>query len=271
MGRTTTRALGAEEELHLLEAARSGDPEARQRFMEEHLDLVVEVSREMAYRFRSRVQPTELYGVAVEGLLEAMERFDPERATKGFRSFGKARIRGAILDEVRRVDTVPRSERLRARRVECAVEELSQKLGRPPTGQELAERLGMAFDNPRMARGRNLRNMVVNYSELRALNHDEVPGGLDGLVGEECPGAETTEARDAFETLLKGLTGKERIILRLYYVDGHSMREIGQHLGICESRVSQIHKNLLGRLRARFASPGHVDAAAFKEAVARYA
>ena len=247
MGEGTKREKG--KSVALLIAARDGDQEARDQLIEEYLDLVMDVSREMAYRFQSRVEEGELYGIALEGLLDAIARFDENRM-HGFKSFCRTRIRGAILDEVRRNDSVPRSERLRVRRIEEAYSSLCQKHGRPPTEVELANDLGLAFDSPRMMRGRALRKMVMSYTELAARNQN-MPRGLEGMVDPESDESGALDARDAFDAMLRGLSEKERTILRAYYGEGHSMREIGLMLGICESRVSQIHKNVLARLQSR--------------------
>ncbi|MBK9384951.1 MAG: sigma-70 family RNA polymerase sigma factor [Planctomycetes bacterium] len=236
----------------MLAALQDGDVSAGQRLVEKLLPWVFQVARDLSYRLGAHVEEGELYGPGVEGLLEALRRYDPLRGA-GLRTFCKPRIRGAMLDEVRRADPVPRSERLRVRRVQAAQEELTQKLSRPPAEHELASSLGLRLGSPRLAHGAHLSRGVRAFSDL-GIHLADGQHVEDTLSDPRSSVTASCANDDGFATLLRDTSDKERAILELYYAQDLSMREIGERLGICESRVSQIHKNVLARLRAKLAS-----------------
>lgn len=235
-----------------LEALCAGDSGMAQTLVERYLPWIVQAARDIAFRLGSHVEEAELYGSGVEGLLDALKRYDPERGA-GLRTFCKPRIRGAMLDEVRRADPVPRSERLRVRRLQAAQEDLTQQYTRPPAEHELAASLGLRLGSRHLAHGTQVTRGVRAFTDLSV-------GASAGGVFEETlttsadSASEACAKDDGFAALLRDASDKERAILELYYVQDYSMREIGERLGICESRVSQIHKNVLARLRSRLAS-----------------
>lgn len=235
-----------------LAALCAGDTAVAQTLVERYLPWIVQAARDISYRLGSHVEEAELYGSGVEGLLDALKRYDPERGA-GLRTFCKPRIRGAMLDEVRRADPIPRSERLRVRRVQEAQEHLTQHFNRPPAEHELASSLGLRLGSPRLMHGAQLSRGVRAFSDIGV----NLPAGQaleDNLSATDDSACDECANEDGFAVLLRDASDKERAILELYYAQDYSMREIGERLGICESRVSQIHKNVVARLRSRFAS-----------------
>lgn len=183
----------------------------------------------------------------VFGLIDAVERFDPERSPR-FESYAAARIRGAILDELRAQDWVPRSVRGRVRELERAQERLESRLQRAATDAELAEELGLPVQEVR-AFGRQVQ--LVSVEAL-----DESSGGVSELFADDAapdPMAvvQATETLRQLAFAVAQLEERDRDVVRLYYLENRTLAEIGRLLGVTESRVCQLHTRLVGRLRGR--------------------
>jgi RNA polymerase sigma factor for flagellar operon FliA len=192
------------------------------------------------------------YGIL--GLIDAIEKFDPSRAIK-FETYGVPRVRGAILDELRSIDWVPRSVRAKARAVDSALSKLEGKLGRSPTDRELADELEMTTSD--------LDDILRQTSRAGLLQLDDVlfrQGGSGGqTLGDtlqdqgDAPGAtiELEETRRQLAKAIQRLDDRERKVLTLYYYEGLNLAEIGDILGVTESRACQIHTKAVLRLRQR--------------------
>jgi RNA polymerase sigma factor for flagellar operon FliA len=232
-----------------LEYRRARSPAVRDRLVERYLALVKYAAAWVAGRLPSHLRLDDLYSAGMLGFLDAIEHYDPERGVP-FAAYATPRIRGAILDELRRGDCVPRRVRRKLRDAERAMESLTRELDREPTDEELATRLGMDV----AAYRRLLGEGVTLVSLDGAARDDEAGGSLEALVDRSQPGPlgvlEARERRRWLGRLIDGLPERERLVLALYYYEELTMQEIGAVLGVTESRVSQIHSGAVLRLRA---------------------
>jgi RNA polymerase sigma factor for flagellar operon FliA len=219
----------------------------RDRLVVHYTALVSSVAHRVASGLPSYVEHADLVQSGVFGLIDAVERFDPERSPR-FESYAAQRIRGAILDELRAQDWVPRSVRGRARELERAQERLEARLLRAATDRELAGELGLPVHE---LRGLTRQVQVVSVEAL-----DETAGGASELLADQDtpdPMA-TVQARETLRQLamVVGQLGeRDRTVIRLYYLENRTLAEIGRLLGVTESRVCQLHTRLVGRLRGR--------------------
>lgn len=234
----------------------SRDPVARDRLIVHYSPLVKFVAGRVGAGLPNSVDPGDLVSAGVFGLIDAVERFDPERGVK-FETFAVPRIRGAVFDGLRSLDWVPRSVRSRAREVETAFQHLEGSLGRSPTDDELARQLKIT-DGEFQKWLAAIASTTVGPLD-RALVAGAEPRNLTGDVPDS-PSAvvEESEVRRLVRTELKRLPERERTVLSLYYDEGLTLAEIGSVLGVTESRVSQIHTKAVLHLRARLSATGVV-------------
>lgn len=232
----------------------SRDPIARDRLIVHYSPLVKFVAGRVGAGLPNSVDSGDLVSAGVFGLIDAVERFDPERGVK-FETFAVPRIRGAVFDGLRSLDWVPRSVRSRAREVESAFTELEGRLGRAPTDDEISKHLkitGPEFQKWLAA----IASTTVGPID-RALVAGAEPMALTGDVPDS-PAAQVEEKE--VKRLVRGevrrLPEREKLVLSLYYDEGLTLSEIGTVLGVTESRVSQIHTKAVLHLRARLASTG---------------
>lgn len=230
-----------------------GDIAARDLLLTDNLSLVHHVARQLERKLSNELDHDELVSAGTLGLMAAMSSFDPDRGL-AFSTFAVPRIRGAILDELRRQDHVPRSVRRKTRDITAARNALAAKLCRAPEDVEVAEALGVdvqtlwkwesdvegAIRVP-IDRPANDRGGESHTSPLDLL-HTDPTEGIDEKLGRE---QEVTMLRDA---ILK-LKEQERTVLALYYFEELKLHEIAEILGLTESRVSQIRSKALARLR----------------------
>jgi RNA polymerase sigma factor for flagellar operon FliA len=225
----------------------NGDLAARRELLSRYIGLVHHAAREVAPRVRDAVSLDELFSAGSLGLLQAMEGFDPDRGL-AFSTFAMRRIRGAILDELRSRDPLSRSDRAQVRRLDAAVAELEQRLGRAPSTTEIAGHLGL--DHHMVSRLRQ-RTAAVG-----AVSLEGEPGGrtLADRLGDEGDhlihaGLEANERAGALQAALDALPPRERLILARSYFEEHPLRQIARDLGVTESRVCQLRAQALARLR----------------------
>jgi RNA polymerase sigma factor for flagellar operon FliA len=235
------------------EYKKTGDPNLRNALLECYYPMVRHVSSSLLRRFPRCVDLEELSSAGIHGLYRALEAYDPERGGT-FKTYCASRIKGAILDELRSQDWVPRAVRVKAQRFERAREELIGAFGREPTNPELAEHLGLALSDfqveSREAVTYSMKNFTDGEVEAEEGDGSEPFSEMAHEDADLRPGR-WLEVEDGFQKVLEGLTDKERLILLLYYKEELKMREIGERLNITESRVCQIHSNLMERLRKR--------------------
>ena len=189
-----------------------------------------------------------------EGLIQAVDGYDPSRGTS-FASFAVRRIRGSILDATRREDPLPRSLRRSTRQVEQAAQELASQLGRWPTRKELALRLGISTQEVRRSQEHASPRIISLEQVLRGGAQDGDHHTWDPVDNDERADPAFAAERSASLKLLRlavsQLNERDRAILRLRYGESRSFYEAGQALGLSESRVCQLHKRILRRLRGQ--------------------
>ena len=196
------------------------------------------------------VDTGDLVSAGVFGLMGAIDRFDPGQGVK-FESYAVPRIRGAILDGLRALDWVPRSVRSRARTVQDAITALEHRLGREPTDEEIAAEAGIGIDELATWLADIAAGSIGPLDHVAMENaHSRDDGVQPGVAIEE------TELRSAMRAEIGRLPERERAVLILYYDDGLTLSEIGEALGVTESRISQIHAKAVLQLRSRLASAG---------------
>jgi RNA polymerase sigma factor for flagellar operon FliA len=236
----------------------TGDTSLRERLILHYSPLVKYVAGRVGVGLPPNIEQADLVSYGIFGLIDAIEKFDLERAIK-FETYAISRIRGAIIDELRSIDWIPRSVRYKAREVEKAYAALEAKLRRTPTEQEVAEELGISTTD--------LRQIFSQVSFVNVLALDELlnTGGEKGDKLSLVDTLEDSKAEDpvqAFEAeemkyLLAGaintLPEREKIVVTLYYYEGLTLAEIGQVLGVTESRICQMHTKAVLQLRAKLA------------------
>jgi RNA polymerase sigma factor for flagellar operon FliA len=234
------------------------DPKAREALILEHTPLIRYVAGRIAMRLPAHVSLDDLTSAGVLGLIDAVDKFDPGKKVQ-FKTYAEFRIRGAILDELRAMDWVPRSVRKKSSNVEDAYNRLQNQLGRPATDEEVAEEMGVNLEDFHRildeVKGVNLLSMDDQDGPLAHLEAEQIlkAQGMDdsedplGLLG-------LAELRQQVAQAIDGLPEKEKLVVSLYYYDELTMREIGEVLGYTESRISQMHTKAILRLRARLRS-----------------
>jgi len=231
------------------------DPTAREQLIVHYSPIVKFVASRLAAGLPSSVDTGDLVSAGVFGLMDALDRFDPDRGAK-FETFAIPRVRGAVLDGLRQLDWVPRSVRRRIRAVEGAIAQLESTLHRTPTDEELATALEIsATELQRWLASIAVAN-VGPLEHLMATGRGEVTHPADAMG---VPGAalEERELRRAMRAEVRRLPERERTVIALYYGEDLTLAEIGAVLGVTESRVSQIHTKAVLVLRSRLNAAGH--------------
>jgi RNA polymerase sigma factor for flagellar operon FliA len=248
----------AEDRALWLEYGRTRDKALRDRLIVAYSPLVKYVAGRLGSGLPAHVEEADLISYGLIGLMSAIERYDPERDIK-FKTYAIARIRGSIIDELRTLDWVPRSVRSRARAIERAIRELEAKLARAPTDPEIAARVGISTEELEESLVDISRSSIAALDELwsTAGEGDQV-SLLDML---EDPGSvkpaealDETEVREALAEAIARLPEREKLVVTLYYYEELTLREIGEVLGVTESRVSQLHTKAILRLRSRLSA-----------------
>ncbi|MBI5230902.1 MAG: RNA polymerase sigma factor WhiG [Coriobacteriales bacterium] len=234
------------------------DTAARDQLILNYSPLVKYVAGRLASSLPQTVDTADLISYGIFGLIDAIEKYDPERAIK-FETYAIARIKGAIIDELRAMDWVPRSVRSRAREIEQAYIKLENQYKRVPTDEEVASAIGVTTDEYQDILAKLSYTSVVSFEELWVGNdRDDNQGGPASIKDEsaEDPVAifENLELRDILADAIERLPEREKTVIALYYYEGLTLKEIGQVLGVTESRVSQLHTKAVLRLRARMSS-----------------
>ena len=228
------------------------DLDTRNELLEKYLPLVRTIAADLCANTSANVEFDDLMSTGIFGLIEAVESYDPAREVK-FSTFCKPRIKGAMIDALREYDWVPRLTRQRCNKLKKAKAMLCSKLEREPTNDELAKELGVDDKEFKRIRRDSTPVSLVPLSHVASSDDDE--SRVDTLKNERVamPGSDM-ERKDSYEFLIKGLSRIERLIIELYYYECMTMCQIGKVLRISESRVSQIHTEVLDRLREQIVS-----------------
>jgi RNA polymerase sigma factor FliA len=236
----------------------AGDEHARERLVVAYSPLVKYVAGRMASGLPAHVDEADLISYGLVGLINAIQRFDLGRDVK-FETYAITRIKGAIIDELRSLDWVPRSVRQRARDIERANAKLEHRLQRAPTDEEMAEELGISVDEFQDSLLQISNSTIAALDELWTVNDssgDQV-SLLDTITDESAPDpaalVDATDLKDHVADAITRLPEREKLVVALYYYENLTLREIGEVLGVTESRVSQLHTKAILRLRSRLA------------------
>jgi len=235
---------------------RTGDRELRDRLILNYAPLVKYVAGRLGSGLPAHVEDDDLVSYGLLGLIGAIERFDPDRDIK-FETYAIARIKGAIIDELRSMDWVPRSVRARARDIERAIAELERKLMRAPNDDEIASKLGVSEEEFQDSLLEISRSSIAALDELWAgpAGTGDTVSLIDTIEDPQAPEPQQamaqTELREALSESIARLPEREKLVVTLYYYEELTLREIGEVLGVTESRVSQLHTKAILRLKAR--------------------
>ena len=234
----------------------ASDERARERLVVAYSPLVKYVAGRMGSALPAHVEEADLISYGLGGLISAIERFDPGRDIR-FETYAVARIRGAIIDELRTLDWVPRSVRARAREFERVNTKLEARLHRAPSDEEMAAELAISVEELQDTLLQVSNSTIVALDELWTVSDstgDQV-SMLDTLADDaaEDPEAlvERSSFRDRVADAIVALPEREKMVIALYYYESLTLREIGEILGVTESRVSQLHTKAVLRLRSK--------------------
>jgi RNA polymerase sigma factor for flagellar operon FliA len=236
----------------------TGDERLREQLILHYSPLVKYVAGRVSVGLPSNVDQADFVSSGVFGLIDAIEKFDPERSIK-FETYAITRIRGAMIDELRALDWIPRSVRQKARAIERAYATLEASLRRTPTEAEVAEEMDISLEE---LHGVFSQLSLANVVALEELLHAGGEGGdrlslMDTLEDTAADNpveiAEDRELRQLLARAVNTLPDREKTVVTLYYYEGLTLAEIGEVLGVTESRVSQIHTKSVLQLRAKLA------------------
>lgn len=222
----------------------SGDLEARERLIVHYAPLVKYVAGRVRSGLPPQVDQGDLISDGIIGLMDAIDKFDPARGLQ-FQTYAARRLRGAIIDGLRRSDWVPRSVRDKLREIDAAQVALERRLGRTPMDDEVAAELSISVTELRSTYG------AVSYTHVRSIDelgtaYENFPLGTTILADHDVDDRSDEFLRDVHE-----LPERDRVIVALYYWERFTLAEIGQVLGVSESRVSQLHTRAMMTLRRR--------------------
>ena len=229
----------------------------RQKTIEELMPVIKHLAYKFSYGFDDDMLIDDLVSAGVMGLLESLDRYDPRKNIK-LNTFAYWRIRGAMIDELRRRDWIPKNTRSKAKKITEAIRDLESRLGRYPEEAEVAQELGVNLED--------YLTMLKEFGTLTILSVDELaektglpPDEVTAYaMEEETDPEQRAELRDIERLLgkeIEKLSERQRQVLTFYYYEDMNMKEIAELLNITESRVSQIHSQALLNLRARFKRP----------------
>jgi RNA polymerase sigma factor for flagellar operon FliA len=238
----------------------TGDDRAREGLILHYSPLVKFVAGRVGAGLPKNVDQSDLISFGTFGLIDAVDKFEPERGFK-FETYAVNRIKGAILDELRALDWVPRSVRSRAREIQRTMAELEHRMQRTPTEEEVADAMEVPVDSLRDHLGEIANLGFVALDEL--LNPSERESGsmgemiADTAAIDPSGSYEKEETRYLLADSINRLPDRERLVLTLYYYEGLTLAEIGGVLNVTESRICQIHTKAVMSLRNRFIEPAY--------------
>jgi RNA polymerase sigma factor for flagellar operon FliA len=219
----------------------------------EQIVLYTPLVKRIAYHLMSRLPPNvqqdDLIQAGLIGLLEALRNYDASQGAS-FQTYARIRIRGAMLDEIRKNDWAPRSVHRKARMVAEVVREIEHKTGRDARDHEIAEALQVSLEEYHQLLQEASGHRVFSYDELEMETHGGVPGLVEKDKG-PLEGLQTEDFKRSLAEAIAGLPERERMVMSLYYDEELNLREIGAVIGVSESRVCQIHSQAVIRLQSR--------------------
>lgn len=228
------------------------DQNLRNILIEHHVPLVRSIAERVLQTLPKSIELDDLTSAGTFGLMDAIDGFDLERGIK-FKTYCTTRIRGSILDELRSQDWVPRLVRLKAHRLEKATRKLEGELGRDPNEYELAEAMGMSLPELQATENEASARTIFSLSEKWDDGDDDKEMEKVEILADKkgTDPVQSIHQKDLLDVITRNLTKKERLIIIMYYYEGLTMREIGEIMQLTESRVCQIHSNVMSRLKAQ--------------------
>lgn len=231
------------------------DPALRERLIKQYAPLVKYVAGKVAVGMPANVEFDDLVGYGVFGLFDAIEKYDPDKHVK-FKTYAVTRIRGAIFDELRSIDWVPRSVRQKTREIEDVVRRLESSLGRAATDEEISGQLGITTKEFEKIMMKISATSILSLNDVWYTGEDNDKVSIADSI--ESPQSlnpdiivEKDEIRRVIVQSIQDLPEKEKKVLVLYYYEDLTLKEIGKVLEVTESRVSQLHTRAIIRLRAK--------------------
>jgi RNA polymerase sigma factor for flagellar operon FliA len=244
----------AEEDLWK-EYRKTRDPAIRDAFVKQYAPLVKYVAGKVAIGMPQNVEFDDLVGFGVFGLFDAIEKYDPNKHVK-FKTYAVTRIRGAIFDELRSIDWVPRSVRQKTREIEATIQRLEATLGRAATDQEIASDLGISLEEFQKNMLKISGTSILSLNDVWYTGEDNDKVSIaDSIESPQSLNPDTIIEKDEIKRVIieaiQELPEKEKKVLVLYYYEDLTLKEIGQVLEVTESRVSQLHTKAILHLRAK--------------------
>jgi RNA polymerase sigma factor for flagellar operon FliA len=219
----------------------TGDRDARDRLVLQYSPLVKYVAGRVRSGLPPSVDQNDLVSDGVIGLMDAIDKFDPDRGLQ-FQTYAVSRIRGAIVDGLRASDWVPRSVREKVRDIDAAQTRLEAELGRPPRDRVVAVALGISVQELRKVYSQTAHTSVISFENVLDEDTPRATGGVPGEMDDLPPG---------FLAAVRELAERDQVVVALYYWERLTLAEIGQVLGVTESRVSQLHSRATMALRRK--------------------
>lgn len=229
----------------------SKSPALKEKLILQYAPIVKYVAGRMLVHIGQHVEYDDLVGYGVFGLIDAIDKFDYNKGVK-FETYASLRIRGAIIDHIRRLDWVPRTLRQKNKQLEQAVASLEDSLGREPTEEELAKELSMTLDETRELMRKSSVSSLVSLDDFLDQNYE---ASFNSLVSDKQDSPEEQiEIRERKEMLadaISKLSEKEKLVVTLYYFEDLTLKEISSIMKVSESRVSQIHTKAISKLHVK--------------------
>jgi RNA polymerase sigma factor for flagellar operon FliA len=235
------------------EYKRTNDPKIREKLITAYAPLVKYIAGRISMTTPPNVEFEDLVSYGILGLIDAIEKYDPKMGSK-FKTYATLRIKGAIYDELRLLDWVPRSVRQKAKEIEETYSTLEKKLGRPATDEEVAEAMSISTEELNQMTLEVSGTSVVSLDDVKYIGSDsDEVAVLDTVESQTVPSPEARLEREEMKQLLveaiNKLPQREREVIALYYYEELTLKEIGEVLGVTESRISQLHTKAIMRLR----------------------
>jgi len=243
------------EEDRWLEYRKTRNPALREAFIKQYAPLVKYVAGKVAMGMPHNVEFDDLVGFGVFGLIDAIDKYDPEKNVK-FKTYAVTRIRGAIFDELRQIDWVPRSIRQKTREIEATISSLEAQLGRTASDQEIAGALGMSEDEYLKTIQKISGTSIISLHDVWFSGDEKDKVSIvDSIEAPSSLNPDVVVERDVIRQVIidaiEELPDKEKKILILYYYEDLTLKDIGKVLEVTESRVSQLHTKAILRLRSK--------------------
>lgn len=231
--------------------AKSKSPEVREKLILEYAPLVKLVAGRLSMYLGYNVEYDDLVSYGIFGLIDAIDKFDSMKAVK-FETYASLRIRGAILDQIRKMDWIPRTIRQKQKKIDAAIKDVETATGRAATDEEIAKNLGISDDDYLSWQSQMKITGVVSLNEFME-SGSEIPAEQTGQHRFESPEevVEKDELKKTLQQALELLTEKEKKVILLYYYEDLTLKEISNVLGVSESRISQLHTRALQKMKAK--------------------